>query len=61
MLEVVAQANIEGKEYYELSNGQLLRKDDEGNIIERNRSESREEAEFIIFDVTQIAACGKTL
>ena len=51
ILEVTAQVEIDEEQYFELSNGQLLRKDHNGNIVERNQSESIDET---IYDFTNL-------
>ena len=49
ILEVVSQERIEEKDFFELSNGQLLRKDEEGSIVER-----RGETDVVIFDMSHL-------
>lgn len=53
-LKVVSRQHVDGQDYFQLSNGQLLRKDNDGNILERNRFMESAEPEFIIFDVTHL-------
>ena len=58
VLEVLSQEEVDGQVYFRLSNGQLLRKDEEGNIIERRapvrQGESWDTAEIVIFDITHL-------
>ena len=55
ILEVLKTKTIDGNSYAELSNGQLLRKDEAGNIIEYNQFERpRDVSELIIFDLTNL-------
>ena len=57
VLEVLSQEEVNGQVYSRLSNGQLLRKDEEGNIIEHNNRFSFPDTtikEFMIFDVTNL-------
>jgi hypothetical protein len=53
-IEVVAQQQAGGHDYFALSNGQLLRTNGEGNLVERNRFTDRPEPEFVIFDFTHL-------
>ena len=53
-LEVVALYEIEGRNYFAMSNGQLLRKDAEGNVIELNQFERPDDPEVIVFDMTNL-------
>ena len=53
-LEVVGESRVGDHTYFEMSNGQLLRKDDEGNVIELNQFERPDDPEVIVFDMTNI-------
>ena len=59
VLEVLSQEEVDGQVYFRLSNGQLLRKNEEGNIIERRapdvgQGERWDTAEIVIFDITHL-------
>ena len=50
-LEVEATEELNGQIYFRLSNGQLLRNDEDGNVVEyNNRFDSIAETEFVLFD-----------
>ena len=49
LLEVLSQEEINGTVYFRLSNGQLLRKNEEGSIVER-----RKETDVVIFDLSHM-------
>ena len=50
-LEVEATEEIDGQTYFRLSNGQLLRNNEDGNVVEyNNRFDSIPETEFVLFD-----------
>ena len=51
VLEVEASEEVDGQTYFRLSNGQLLRNDENGNVVEyNNRFDSIAETEFVLFD-----------
>ena len=56
VLEVLSQEEVDGQVYSRLSNGQLLRKDEEGNIIKHHPFSSPDTTftEVMIFDVTHL-------